>query len=195
MTPESAKAFRKKLAAAWTGEIAFADLPPENGPYTCAAVLVPLFYSQGAWHVLLTRRADHLAHHSGQVAFPGGACEAHESTPEETALRETAEEIGIQPQAVRLLGRLNPSITITGYHVTPVVGLLGWPAVFRIDTGEVARVFSIPIAWLADPQNRMTLVHAASQRTVIVYRPFAGEVLWGVTARIVAQLLNIIQPA
>src|SRR5215210_3621152 len=116
----------------------------------CAAVLIPLTWYEDEWHVLFTRRTDTVESHKGQVSFPGGACDEGETTPEETALREAEEEIGIQPGDVKVLGRLSNLITITYFRVTPVVGVVRWPAVFRVGAHEVARIFTIPLAWLAN---------------------------------------------
>jgi 8-oxo-dGTP pyrophosphatase MutT (NUDIX family) len=120
-------------------------LPPDS-KVKCAAVLVPLVFVDGDWHLLYTRRADRVESHKGQVSFPGGACDAGETTPEQTALREAHEEVGILPQDVRVLGRLTHMITITHFRVTPVVGVVPWPYVFRVGNEEVARVFTIPLA-------------------------------------------------
>ncbi len=158
----------------------------------CAAVLVPLIHREGAWHLLFTRRAEKLLSHQGQVSFPGGACEADEATPEQTALREAEEEIGLRPADVRLLGRLNPMITISSYRVTPVVGVLAWPCVFRVHASEVARVFTIPLLWLADPGHRWEFPFPGQARSLIVYHPFDGELLWGATARMTVDFLNML---
>ncbi|HEX2698567.1 MAG TPA: CoA pyrophosphatase, partial [Anaerolineales bacterium] len=120
----------------------------------CAAVLVPLVWQDDEWHLLFTRRTDRVESHKGQVSFPGGACDEGESTPEQTALRETREEIGMDPHQVRVLGRLANMITITSFRVTPVVGVIQWPAVFKVGEHEVARIFTIPLNWLADRNNR-----------------------------------------
>ncbi len=155
----------------------------------CAAVLVPLIWREAAWHLLFTRRAERLLSHQGQVSFPGGACEEDEATPEQTALREAEEEIGLRPQDVRLLGRLNPMITISSFRVTPVVGVLSWPCVFRVQSTEVARVFTIPLLWLADPRNRWEFRFPGQARSLIVFHPFDGELLWGATARMTVDFL------
>jgi len=120
----------------------------------CAAVLIPLVWHGEEWHLLFTRRTDTVESHKGQVSFPGGACDEGETTPEQTALREAEEEIGLQPNDVRILGKLSNLITITYFRVTPVVGVVKWPAVFRVGEHEVARIFTIPLEWLANPSNR-----------------------------------------
>lgn len=148
----------------------------------CAAVLIPLTRFGEEWHLLYTRRGDKVETHKGQVSFPGGACDPGEATPEETALREADEEIGIHPQDVRVLGRLTAMITITGFHVTPVVGLVPWPYAFRVESAEVARVFTMPLAWLVDRSNRWEMQIPGRDIGLIVYHPYDGELLWGATA-------------
>jgi 8-oxo-dGTP pyrophosphatase MutT (NUDIX family) len=105
----------------------------------CAAVLVPLIWENDEWHILYTRRTDRVESHKGQVSFPGGACDEGETTPEQTALREAEEEIGLNPQHVKVLGRLANMITISNFRVTPVVGVITkWPTVFHV--GALPRV-------------------------------------------------------
>ena len=158
----------------------------------CAAVLVPLLWQDDEWHLLFTRRTDHVESHKGQVSFPGGTCDEGESTPEETALREANEEVGIQPEGVRVLGRLANMITITSFRVTPVVGVIPWPTVFRIGEHEVARVFTIPLLWLADKNHRWEFNIFGRNRTLIAYHPYDGELLWGATARMTLDFLKVL---
>lgn len=158
----------------------------------CAAVLVPLMFHERQWHLLYTRRAERMLSHQGQVSFPGGACDEGEATPEQTALREAHEEIGMQPHDVRLLGRLNTMVTITSFHVTPVVGVIPWPYVFRVQNTEVARVFTIPLLWLAEARNRWEFPFPGRARSLIAYHPYDGELLWGATARMTVDFLNML---
>jgi len=148
----------------------------------CAAVLIPLTHFGDEWHLLYTRRGDKVETHKGQVSFPGGACDPGEKTAEQTALREAHEEVGIRPQDVHVLGRLTAMITITSFHVTPVVGLVPWPYAFRVENAEVARVFTMPLAWLADKSNRWEMKIPGRDFGVIIYHPYDGELLWGATA-------------
>ena len=159
----------------------------------CAAVLVPLLRHEGEWHLLYTRRTEQVESHKGQVSFPGGACDDGETTPEQTALREAEEEIGIDPREVRVLGRLNSMLTITSYRVTPVVGVIPWPTVFRPAQAEVARIFTMPVKWLAERSNRWEFNLLGRDYSVIVYHPFDGEILWGATARMTVDFLEILQ--
>jgi len=157
-----------------------------------AGVLVPLLRQGDAWHLLFTRRADRVEHHKGQVSFPGGASDPGESA-EETALREADEEIGLRPTDVRILGRLPQIVTISDYLVTPIVGIIAWPYAFRVHTPEVARVFTLPLAWLAKPDNFMRLVRSETGRHVITYLPNDGELLWGATAHMTVEFLKILK--
>jgi len=158
----------------------------------CAAVLVPLVWQVNEWHLLYTRRTDRVDSHKGQVSFPGGACDEGETSAEQTALREANEEIGIDPQDVRVLGKLPDMITVSYYLVTPVVGIIKWPTVFRVGEDEVARVFTIPLGWLANGSNRWQFERPEVKRSVIAYHPFDGEMLWGATARMTLDLLNVL---
>lgn len=171
-----------------------------TAPAHRAAVLVPLLRVEGCWRLLYIRRAEQEQdHHSGQVAFPGGRCEPSERQPAETALREAEEEIGLDPATVDILGSLAPIHTVSGFLVTPIVGLIAWPQALAPDPCEVARIFSIPLAWLGNPANREVRVwpergHPLARR-VAFYEPFDGERLWGVTAGITLDLLARLQVA
>jgi 8-oxo-dGTP pyrophosphatase MutT (NUDIX family) len=176
----------EKLRTAWEqngGSDIFneADTPPYKEP-KCAAVLIPLVWFGNEWHLIYTRRADRVETHKGQVSFPGGACDPGEETPEQTALREVDEEIGVHPQDVRVLGKLASMITITSFRVTPVVGVVQWPYAFRVENAEVARVFTMPLSWLADRSNRWEFKLPSREYSLIVYHPYDGEILWGATA-------------
>ncbi len=158
----------------------------------CAAVLVPLVWHDDEWHLLYTRRTDTVESHKGQVSFPGGACDEGETTPEQTALREAEEEIGLDPKDVRVLGRISNMITITYFRVTPVVGVIRWPTVFRVGEHEVARIFTIPLGWLANPANRWEFTRPNTTRSLIAYHPYDGELLWGATARMTVDFLKVL---
>jgi 8-oxo-dGTP pyrophosphatase MutT (NUDIX family) len=156
----------------------------------CAAVLVPLLWQDQQWSLLFTRRTERVESHKGQVSFPGGGCDEGETTPEQTALREAQEEIGLDPQRVRVLGRLANMITITSFHVTPVVGVIEWPTVFAVGQHEVERIFTIPLYWLADTRNRWEFHMSDRNRSLIAFHPYDGELLWGATARMTVEFLK-----
>lgn len=163
-----------------------------NARLKCAAVLVPLTYHQDEWHILYTRRTDRVESHKGQVSFPGGACDDGETTPEQTALREAEEEIGMNPADVKVLGRLSQMITISSFRVSPIVGVIPWPYAFRVAGVEVARVFTIPLLWLANRNNYWEFSLRESERSLIAYHPYDGELLWGATARMTVSFLKTI---
>jgi 8-oxo-dGTP pyrophosphatase MutT (NUDIX family) len=158
----------------------------------CAAVLVPLTFVQDEWHILFTRRTDRVQSHKGQVSFPGGACDEGETTPEQTALREAEEEIGMHSADVTVLGRLSQLITISSFRVTPVVGVIPFPYAFKVANIEVARVFTIPLLWLSDRNNYWEFFLRDSERSLITYHPYDGELLWGATARMTVTFLKTI---
>lgn len=118
-----------------------------------AAVLVPIIPHACGATVLLTQRTLHLRHHSGQVAFPGGRMESGDRSPDDAALREAHEEIGLDPQRVEIIGHLPEYLTGTGFLVTPVVGLLAPGFVARPDPFEVHDTFEVPLAFLMDPRH------------------------------------------
>lgn len=158
-----------------------------------AAVLVPLFWEEDHWNLLFTRRTDTVQSHKGQVSFPGGASDPGDGSPEATALRETFEEIGLQPHDVTVIGRLGSHPTITSYLITPVVGCIHGPKAYLLSRHEVSRVFSIPLCWLADPNNweeRPRTTPVGFSENIIYYKPYDGEILWGATARITHDLLR-----
>lgn len=162
-----------------------------------AAVLVPLLRKDRTWQVLFTRRTSSLPEHSGQVAFPGGRSDPDDLSPEFTALRETHEEIGLSPDDVNVLGNLRELRTISNYCVNPVVGRIPWPYDFVIAREEVSRVFTIPLQWLADPDNHdiqfRELPPPYSPSPVIYFERYDNELLWGVSAEITLNFLESLE--
>lgn len=176
------------------------DRRTANGrPMRDAAVLVPLARKAEGWCLLFIRRAaNERDRHSGQVAFPGGACEREDADAGATALREAREEIGLDPARVTLLGELPPYVTVSHYHVTPVVGVLDWPVPLRLQPKEVARAFTIPLAWLRRREN-MTMrarremdPRSARSHPLIVFEPYDGETLWGASARMTINFIKAV---
>ena len=169
-----------------------------NIPPKPAAVLIPLLRNDNLWHLLFIRRTEDLHEHSDQVAFPGGRDEPEDVTPQQTALREAGEEIGLKLDDIRILGQLRDFLTITNYRVTPVVGRIPWPYPLRLAPKEVRRAFTIPLDWLADPENHEERLRALpppfTPIPVVYFRPYEGEVLWGASARFTLALLEILNP-
>lgn len=160
-----------------------------------AAVLVPLYHYAGGWSLLFTRRTDEVDEHKGQVAFPGGKIDPEDASPEDAALREADEEIGLKRGDVRLLGRLDSLITVTQWQITPVVGVFPYPYAFVINPRECTAVFGVPLYWLADPANQETRQRqppiGGPPVPVYYYREYEGHVIWGATARMVHMFLEL----
>jgi 8-oxo-dGTP pyrophosphatase MutT (NUDIX family) len=169
-------------------------LKPE-WPAIPAAVLVPLIRTESEWEVLYTRRTDSVETHRGQVSFPGGRLEAGE-TAVEAALREAEEELGIHPLDVTVLGQLDSLLTVTQYLVSPVVATMPWPYSLTPHPKEVAAAFHVPLAWLSDPTNREQQLREplgeAPAVSVYYFRPYRGEIIWGATARITLDLIDVL---
>ncbi len=159
-----------------------------------AAVLVPVVDDGGPRRLILTRRTEHLPTHAGQVAFPGGGIDPGDQGPVDAALREAREEIGLPPSRVEVLGLLDDFPTVTDrVVVTPVVGRLVEVPKLVPEPGEVARIFSIPVADLLDPSGWRTQDFERGGRTWPVYFfDYDGETLWGLSAYIVLHLLDLL---
>ncbi len=199
LTAEEMSELLKRPAAPLYSERALAGSLFPEGEARCAAVLIPLLRSKGEWQVLFIRRTDTVQEHKGQVAFPGGGCEPQDKNQEETALREAQEEIGLQPQDVRILGRLPEFVTITNYSIAPFVGIFPWPYPLVMEPQEVDRIFTIPLGWLADPAHREVRSFVRNGQVhrdgVIYFQPYDGELLWGASARMMVDLLHTLQLA
>jgi len=161
---------------------------------TRAAVLVPIVARAEGLHVLLTQRTSHLDKHAGQVSFPGGRQEPHDASPEDTALRETEEEIGLARRHVRLLGRLPLYFIPTGFCVTPVVGWIDPPFELAPDANEVADVFEVPLDFFLDPaQHRRETAERQGRVREFFTMPYAGRTIWGATAGMLVTLYHALR--
>lgn len=159
-----------------------------------AAVLVPLFRRDGSYHLLFTLRTSNLPTHKGDVSFPGGRADASDASLWQTALRESEEEIGLMPSHVERLGALDDLRThSTEYVVTPCVGVIPHPYPFTPNDWEVAEIFSVPFAFLAEPSNvnDETWLHDGEAIPIRVYR-YQGYKIWGATQRMIQSLLQIL---
>ena len=164
-------------------------LPDEGRNLRPAAVLIGLVDRGEGMQVLLTRRTELLRHHAGQISFPGGRIEAHDADPVAAALREAHEEVGLQAGHAQALGYLDPFVTITGFHVYPVVARIATQFSAQRDPSEVDEVFELPFAFLMDPGNarRIEVDYRGGKRTLIEFR-HRGYRVWGATA---AMLVNL----
>ena len=159
-----------------------------------AAVLVPVVARGQVPTVLLTRRTDHLHHHPGQISFPGGRVEEADTSPIDTALRETEEEIGLDRRHIELIGTLPDYLTGTGFRVTPVVGLVTPPFELTLDAFEVAEAFEVPLSHFLDPANheQHSIVHEGRVRQFHAM-PYQGYFIWGATAGIIMSLYRVLR--
>jgi len=171
--------------------------PPEPAAASdlvSAAVLAPLFFQEGAEaHLLFTQRTLTLKDHRGQISFPGGVSGPEDPDLLTTALRETREEIGLDPGVVELLGALEPVATLTGYRITPFLGLIPHPYEFRINPREVERLLLLPLEGFFDPARWSSRPYRYQGRNTRVcdWRG-DGELIWGATARILLNLLALL---
>lgn len=159
-----------------------------------AAVLIPVMGRAANLSVLLTQRSAELKHHAGQVSFPGGRMEEHDADVRVTALRETHEEVGIEPRQVTVIGYLAPMPTITGYAVTPVVGLVNDSARLVIDHTEVEFTFEVPLEFLLDERSEQLATREYHGRVIpMVEFHYGGHRIWGATAQMLLNLRKFIK--
>ena len=188
---------RFATAGSWPAEIPGDALQQDRMPAP-ASVLVPLVQRDDGLHVLLTRRTDHLHDHAGQISFPGGRQEPEDEDETATALRETQEEIGLDPHHVEILGRLPVYTTITRFVVTPVVALVRPPFELRLDPFEVAEAFEVPLPFLMNPAHHHRHVfEAPGVSRQFLSMPWHGAqadgstrefFIWGATAAMLRNL-------
>jgi len=160
---------------------------------TPAAVLVPVIDRQSELSLLFTRRTEHLRDHAGQISFPGGRVEPDDAGPLHTALRESEEEVGLPGDQVQVAGYLPARAVVTGFAVTPVVGIVAPDLAYVADTREVAHIFEVPLTWFLDPANRIASTRnwGGVEFPVCEYH-YDSHRIWGATAQIVDELAAII---
>jgi len=157
---------------------------------TPAAVLLALYPSGGDFHVVMQKRSERVEHHKGEISFPGGTVDPEDESLLATALREASEEMGIAPEDVRPLGRLDDTPTTTGFMISTFVGALPHPYEFTPSDAEVAEALFVPLSRLRDPASRRveTRLENGAARSLPVY-VYDGSVIFGATARILEQFL------
>ena len=158
-----------------------------------AAVLVPIVDHADGLTVLLTQRGAFLKDHPGQISFPGGRSEETDDDSTATALRESEEEIGLDPNQVQILGNLDVCLTGTGFRIVPVVGLITPPLNLRLDTFEVADAFEIPFSLVLDAENyrRDHVVTDSGQHREFYVLDYSDHYIWGATARMLVNLREL----
>lgn len=150
-----------------------------------SAVLIPIFYDQGQYQILLTERSDEVVFHKGQVCFPGGTQEPSDSGLLQTALREAQEEIGLEPKDIEIAGELDDMLTfVTDYVISPFVAFIPYPHSLRFNGREVKGTFSVPLSYLMDEANFNQDSYAYE---------YEGHTIWGATARILRQFVDLLK--
>lgn len=182
---------RKPLAKAFNGK------KPSHLPlrgFTSSAVLVPLIKKKKDFHVLFTRRTDQVRDHKNQISFPGGVREKADRSLKMTALRESHEEIGLDPDQVEIMGKLADLYTPTGYRISPFVGVILRPLRLVPNPHEIQEIIQVPMNHLLEPKN-MTLQKAEffNREFDIPYFRYKQHTIWGATGRITLELLDILR--
>ncbi|MBU3599432.1 CoA pyrophosphatase [Polynucleobacter sp. 30F-ANTBAC] len=161
---------------------------------TPAAVLIPLIAYEGEFKILLTQRTAHLHDHPGQISFPGGRSDPDDLSPEFTALREAEEEIGLPKNKVEVLGCLPNYLTITGYQVTPVVGIIMPGHTYQADKFEVADIFEVPLSFLMNPHHHEHRSWQGPEGERHFYAmPYENKFIWGATAGMLRNLYHFLR--
>ena len=168
---------------------------PDSTNFMPAAVIVPLFQKEdGSWHILFTKRTETVATHRGQISFPGGMRESHDKTLEDTALRETMEEIGIPPREVEILGQLDDQATRNSqFVISPFVGILPYPHHLTVNSYEIDRIIEVPIKhFLGDDALRDSFFIYEDAIYTTYHSSYQGHLIWGATATILKGFLDLI---
>jgi 8-oxo-dGTP pyrophosphatase MutT (NUDIX family) len=165
--------------------------------YTPSAVLIPVYVKDGECHLVFTRRTEMVNHHKGQISFPGGGRHPQDATLMHTAIRESWEEIGLKPEDVEVLGELDDIATYTtNFVISPFVAAIPYPYEFRLNPYEVDEIIEVPLSVLLDPKNFSQEVVSLGNQLILQYFYSHGDkVIYGATARILKQFLEIISEA
>ncbi|MEZ9197755.1 CoA pyrophosphatase [Shewanella sp. 10N.286.54.B9] len=162
-------------------------------PLRKAAVLVALSSYNDQLELILTRRPSHLRQHPGQISFPGGKVEKFDLSFEDTALREAREEIGLPNKHVEVIGMLHDHKTFTGFDITPIVSIISKPFTPVIDPGEVDELFTIPLSFLLDSDNRhIQYFSRGGIEYPVHFIPYGQYFIWGATAAMIDQLCRLL---
>jgi 8-oxo-dGTP pyrophosphatase MutT (NUDIX family) len=161
---------------------------------TPAAVLFPLVDRSAGMTVLLTQRASQLARHADQIAFPGGRVEDTDADVAGAALREAREEIGLDPARVQVFGYLPDHAVISGFRVTPVLGLVTPPFSLQLNPHEVAGVFEVPLDHVLDSANHKARLRKVGDEEILLYDiPWEGQHVWGATAGMLLTFVRMLR--
>ena len=159
-----------------------------------AAVLLPIYRKDGQYHILLIRRTETVKKHKGEISFPGGVYEERDGSLLETALRESAEEIGLKAGDVEILGELDDEVSVTtNYVISPFIAAIPWPYRFRLDRRETEEIIEAPIdSLLKSNYLRPEIING--ETVTADYYKYRDRIIWGATARILNKFLAILAP-
>lgn len=162
-----------------------------------AAVLIPIFCNDGEYHILFTKRSDRVMHHKGQISFPGGGRSQGDANLRDTALRESWEEIGLKARDAEVVGELDDTPTTTSnFNIAPFVAFIPYPYKFILSPYEIGEVFSVPISALLRKAKRKKERYSFGGQVFVGYSyEYEGRLIWGATAKIVQQLLQVWESA
>ena len=165
----------------------------EHPPFSHAAVLVPLFQKGGDCHLLFTKRSEQVKYHKSEISFPGGVVDEEDRELINTALREAHEEIGLKESDIQVIGLLDDIVTITEFIVTPIVGLFPYPYPFKVSEVEISELIEVPLSFLLnkDCLSERTILRGGQNEVVYAYQ-YREHIIWGATARILNQFLELI---
>jgi 8-oxo-dGTP pyrophosphatase MutT (NUDIX family) len=165
----------------------------EHHPFSHAAVLVPLFQKEGDCHLLFTKRSEQVKYHKGEISFPGGVVDEEDKELINTALREAFEEIGLKEDDVKIIGVLDDIVTVTEFIVTPIVGFFTYPYPFKVSEVEIAELIEVPLASLLEEDcfSEREIFRGGQNEIVYAYQ-YERHIIWGATARILKQFLDLI---
>jgi 8-oxo-dGTP pyrophosphatase MutT (NUDIX family) len=165
----------------------------EHPPFSHAAVLVPLFKKEEECHLLFTKRSEEVKYHKGEISFPGGVVDEEDRELINTALREAHEEIGLKESDIQVIGILDDIVTITEFIVTPIVGLFPYPYPFKVSEVEIAELIEVPLSFLLkkDCLSERIILRGGQNEVVYAYQ-YGEHIIWGATARILKQFLDLI---
>ena len=158
----------------------------------CAGVVIPIYEKDGEVYIILTKRTDLVRMHKGEVSFPGGMCEDEDGGTMNTALRECCEEIGVRAKDIEVIGRMDDMYTLTGFVITPYVGIVPYPYEFRTSPGEVAYLIFLPLTYLLEVAPIMEEAEHEGRIDRVPSFYYRGDRVWGATCRLLLKLKGII---
>ncbi|MFN8578503.1 MAG: CoA pyrophosphatase [Candidatus Sericytochromatia bacterium] len=163
-------------------------------PFVPASVLIPIFEIDNKSHIIFTKRTDKVSHHKGQISFPGGKFDKTDKDLEFTALRETQEEIGVNPEDIKIVGKINNMVTNTNFIVSPFVGILPYPYNFLVNPDEISELIIVPVKHLMNKNFfRIEKKEFNGKLFDIYYYEYLNHTIWGVTGKILFDFLSLIE--